>query len=155
MGSEPRQDPPNKKYSCNQYVPPFVEWVNSIAEGVISLSGGTRTYRLAITDDHSRQVFEGDAGAVSPVIIPADNRCMGCRRYFVTQDPSNCKELAFHMCKCAKRRASYCVRCRVIQWVLALQPPSSPLSALPTVGCLTCREPWSPSDLFVLLVTKL
>jgi hypothetical protein len=152
--TEPRPDPPNKKYSCQQYTAEFVNWITALAEGVVSLSQGSRTYKLAITDDQKTQIFED--GGVVPVAIPADNRCMGCRRYFVTQDPSKCKELAFHLCKCNKRRASYCIRCRVIQWVLSLPASAGSVEhELPSVGCLACREPWSPSDLFILSVTKL
>ena len=153
--SEARHDPPNKKYSCQQYTSEFVDWITALAEGVVALSGGARTYKLAITDDQKTQIFEEDRDAAGiPVAIPADNRCMGCRRYFVTQDPNKCKELAFHLCKCNKRRASYCIRCRIIQWVFTL-PASAVEHELPKVGCLACREPWSPSDLFILDVTKI
>jgi hypothetical protein len=147
-----RNDPPNKKYSCKQYTAEFVDWINAMATAIVATSGGGRTFRMTIGGEE--QTFEGLSNKPEGyVYIPTDNRCMGCRRYFVTQDQTKCKELAFHVCNCKRRRASYCIRCRCIQWALALPLPGGE-PEIPSVGCVGCQEPWSPATLFILSVTK-
>ncbi len=163
---------PNKKFSCTQYADGYVQWLRAAEELIIQLckGQGSRFFRMGVDMRGIQTVWQGQNGAPNKqgddrwiLRTPGDDRCMGCRRFFLTVVPENCKELAFRTCECcasSSASASYCVRCWIIQWSLRLPVPQTPAELyspqLTRVRCTTtkCTATWSLSDLCVLSVNK-
>jgi hypothetical protein len=161
----PRKATPNKKYSCKQYSDDFVRWVNQMTDRVLAQPG--RTMYITRTTSADNEVdqwvkeldgteFEINAADVSGnkfTRIPNDMRCTGCRRFFKTLDPSQAKKLAYNPCECGVRKASHCVRCRVIQWALEISVDANgdviPASTVKCKGS-NCMTQWDPTDLIVV-----
>jgi len=159
---------PNKKFSCNTYNQHFVDWVDTVTNVITACRD--RTFHVFVDSESKERRFRGPFDdceeSDSPDIVqtPKDNRCISCRRFFITIDPSRCKPLTFTLCQCEKRRASLCVRCRVIQWATLLPvdtesgmvQPFDESGNIRQVECLgsSCKTKWCPADLFVVEFTK-
>jgi hypothetical protein len=96
--------------------------------------------------------------------IPFDERCMDCRQQIRTAQPDTCKQLGFLMCKCPRRKASYCLSCRIARWVRDLPEdegtpphcpdvqPFHPNGQLKLVKCQSpkCHTYYTPMDVLVM-----
>ena len=162
---------PNQKFSCRQYTEEFIEWLDRTTELIVSQQD--RTYGMRLEDNTLQQPLAG-AGtddddewlANTPevlgpnhVVVPGDNRCTGCRRYFKTKTFQRQKDLGFFKCGCDRHRASHCVRCRVLQWALSIptgteEEETGHVRVTEGVACLAtgCGVKWTPADLFVISV---
>ncbi len=160
---------PNQKFSCKQYTDEFVAWVERVTDVLLSQPG--RTYGLRVDDN---TITQGPAGTAdgegwnlwmpntseelgrNHIVVPGDNRCTGCRRYFKTKTFQRQKDLAFFKCKCDRHRASHCVRCRVLQWALSVpvDEESGEVDVDGGVACLGvgCGVKWKLTDLFIVSV---
>lgn len=169
---------PNKKFACKQYSPVFMEWLENVRE---MIEQSAPVYEMCVLEENVPEVESGHyrrlEGAEKPpkedklligsrirrlgqeewlenngtITIPQDLRCVGCRRYYFTKDPKRSKVMAFVVCPCNVRSASYCVRCKVIQWAMSASDNGNPVAKCTGDGC---DKMWSPQDVCILRVGK-
>ena len=141
---------PNKKFACSQYTAEFVDWTLAAAHRIVEIRP---LYQLVIDEERDSSDLKIPAAAAETVVpdqslvkVPKDGRCMGCRRFFLTKDQRRCKEMAFIVCDCGKRRAAYCVQCKVIQWA------DGEKDEYGRVECLgaRCKTRWDLQDICIV-----
>lgn len=135
-----RGNNPGKHFTRSQYTEEFMTFIRGVAAHLATKNSRAYTARISPDGEEfiktpTSEEFRLNAGTIR---LPKDRRCVGCRRYYKTKDPETCKNLAFQMCNCNQTRASYCVECRIIRWVLEMRgtspEPQVPLGAKLPMG---------------------
>lgn len=168
-----------KKSTRVNYTDTFLKWTEDAGNMLIQL-GSVHGRHFTLETRPNGQYITGPDVALSPttlnannelIRLPADGRCMGCRRYYLScgsGDPfvfskrSNAKTPVFHLCDCSVR-ASYCTRCKVVQWATLAADQCKRSAAAAThvtydtrVPCVmpACTGRWGLVDLFFLTPCK-
>lgn len=119
------QQQPNKKYSCTQYSAEFVAWLDRVCLGLYEML----EKRPIVTDatGKDREEFARVTEQLG-LTMPLDMRCTGCRRRFKIKTWRETTDNSVQKCMThfpESTRASHCLRCRVVDWVLADRPTAS------------------------------
>lgn len=168
---------PNRKYYRSIYNECIDDWVSKMEDEINKWHW--LTYSMRVDSDTKQKWFKGPnkdslekcTDNKEVVSVPKDRRCTGCRRFYLTSDPSSCKPLSFVLCQCEKRRSSLCIRCRILRWLLTLptvvngdddetskmvmpfDPESGDIQSVPCPGS-RCKIRWSPIDICILDVKQ-
>lgn len=119
------QQQPNKKYSCTQYSAEFVAWLDRVCLDLYEML----EKRPIVTDatGKDREEFARVTEQLG-LTMPLDMRCTGCRRRFKIKTWRETTDNSVQKCMThfpESTRASHCLRCRVVDWVLADRPTAS------------------------------
>lgn len=119
------QQQPNKKYSCTQYSAEFVAWLDRVCLGLYEM-----LEKRPIVTDATGKDREAFARVTEErgLTMPLDMRCTGCRRRFKIKTWRETTDNSVQKCMThfpESTRASHCLRCRVVDWVLADRPTAS------------------------------
>ncbi len=154
---------PNQRYTRSKYTKEFLDFVKRMA--LFLATKKTRVYCARIDPNTGQEYIRSPTSRefrinAMTIRMPKDRRCVGCRRFYKTRDPSCCKNLAFQLCNCSKTRSSHCLECRIIRWALEMRTEDGSLECfdhdgiLRTVECsgTGCTIHCSPEELYILSI---
>lgn len=144
------------KASRTKYTDSFTKWVERVSHALVQIGQQHGScYRLERTCIYDQCGHPLEEGSRETIRVPADERCMGCRRYYLSPD-DNTKVPVFHLCYCPVR-ASYCIRCKIIQWATFVDDAYKRTGELVSYDTRTpcgmrgCNGSWGLVDLLFLV----
>lgn len=138
------QQQPNKKYSCTQYSPEFVAWLDRACLALYNLLEKRPIVTAATGKDREEFARLTEERGLT---LPLDMRCTGCRRRFKLKTWRETQDNSVQKCMTHppdSTRASHCLRCRLVDWVLSDRQPSLHPARLIVIPVAASDDPPQP-----------